>query len=139
MSFKDRVSRFYPIIIIALGLLICTLMIIAKPIAKPDEVKFPDPFVKIEKISPQSIDIIIKSQGTIIPQKESQIFPEIIGPVIYVSSKLYKGSSFNKGDVLARIDSKDYELDIKSAESTLAAAKTRLSFEEAESNSAKEE
>ena len=114
-------------------------MIIFRPEVTPDAVKFPDPFVQIKKISPSSINIIIKSQGSIIPQKESQIFPEIIGPVIYVSSKLYEGSSFNKGDILARIDSKDYELDIKSAESTLAAAKTKLSFEEAESNSAREE
>lgn len=139
MSFKDSISRFYPIIIIGLGLLICTLMIILKPIAKPDEVKFSDPFVNIKKISAKSINIIIKSQGSITPQKESQIFPEIIGPVVYVSSKLYEGSSFNKGDILAKIDSKDYELDIKSAESALAAAKTKLSFEEAESNSAREE
>ena len=139
MSFKDSISKFYPIIIIVSGLLISTLMIILKPTAKPEEVKFPDPFVETKKIYPQSINIIIKSQGSIIPQKESQIFPEIIGPVVYVSSKLYEGSSFNRGDILARIDSKDYELDIKSAESTLAAAKTKLSFEEAESNSAREE
>ena len=139
MSFKDSISKFYPIIIIVLGLLISTLMIILKPTTKPEEVKFPDPFVETKKIYPQSINIIIKSQGSIIPQKESQIFPEIIGPVVYVSSKLYEGSSFNRGDILARIDSKDYELDIKSAESTLAAAKTKLSFEEAESNSAREE
>ena len=139
MSLKDKISKFYPLIIILFGLLICVLMIIFRPEVTPDEVKFPDPFVQIKKISPSSINIIIKSQGSIIPQKESQIFPEIIGPVVYVSSKLYEGSSFNKGDILARIDSKDYELDIKSAESTLAAAKTKLSFEEAESNSAREE
>tara|TARA_Y100000994_G_C15703423_1_gene446242 strand:+ start:3877 stop:5034 length:1158 start_codon:yes stop_codon:yes gene_type:complete len=139
MSLKDKISKFYPLIIILFGLLICVLMIIFRPEVTPDAVKFPDPFVQIKKISPSSINIIIKSQGSIIPQKESQIFPEIIGPVIYVSSKLYEGSSFNKGDILARIDSKDYELDIKSAESTLAAAKTKLSFEEAESNSAREE
>ena len=139
MSFKNNISRFYPIIIIVFGLLICILMIILKPAAKPDEVKFPDPFVEVEKILPQSINIIIKSQGSVVPHKESQIFPEIIGPVVYVSSKLYEGSSFNKGDILAKIDSKDYELDIKSAESILAAEKTKLSFEEAESNSAREE
>jgi len=114
-------------------------MIILKPAVKPDEVKFPEPFVEVKKISSKSINIIIRSQGFIIPQKESQIFPEIVGPVVYVSSKLYEGSSFNKGDILAKIDSKDYELDIKSAEANLAATKTKLSFEEAESNSAREE
>ena len=139
MSFKNSISRFYPIIIVTAGLLISMLMIVLKPVAKPEEVKFPDPFVEVKKILPETVNVIIKSQGSVIPHKESQIFPEIIGPVVYVSSKLYEGSSFNKGDILAKIDSKDYELDIKSAESTLAAAKTKLSFEKAESNSAREE
>ena len=131
MNIKNRISKYYPIIIIGSGIFICSLMIILKPVAVPEEVNFPVPFVEINKISTKSIDMIIKSQGTIIPQKESQIFPEIVGPVVYVSTKLYEGSSFNENDILARIDSKDYELDIKSAESTLAAAKTKLSFEEA--------
>ena len=135
MSFRDNISKFYPIIIIVSGLLISGLMITMKPIAKPNEVKFPNPFVEVKNISSESVNIIIKSQGSIIPQKESQIFPEITGSVVYVSSKLYEGSSFNKGDILAKIDSKDYELDIKSAESTLAAAKTKLSFEKAKPDS----
>ena len=139
MSLKDNISKFYPLIIIALGVFISGLMIFLKPIAKPDEVKFLNPFVEVKKISSKSINIVIRSQGFIIPQKESQIFPEIIGPVVYVSSKLYEGSSFNKGDILAKIDPKDYELDIKSAESSLAATQTKLSFEIAESRLATEE
>ncbi len=139
MNLRKNISKFYPVIIIIAGLVISGLMITLKPVAIPDEVKFFSPFVETERIFSNPINIIIKSQGLIIPQTESQIFSEIIGPVIYVSSNLYEGSSFKKGDILAQIDPTDYELDIKSAESILAAAKTKLSFEEAESNSAKEE
>ena len=139
MNLRKNISKFYPVIIIIAGLVISGLMITLKPVAIPDQFKFFSPFVETERISSSPINIIIKSQGLIIPQTESQIFSEIIGPVIYVSSNLYEGSSFKKGDILAQIDPTDYELDIKSAESILAAAKTKLSFEEAESNSAKEE
>tara|TARA_B100001146_G_C16163455_1_gene426790 strand:- start:22 stop:1179 length:1158 start_codon:yes stop_codon:yes gene_type:complete len=139
VNLRKNISKFYPVIIIIAGLVISGLMITLKPVAIPDEVKFFSPFVETERIFSNPINIIIKSQGLIIPQTESQIFSEIIGPVIYVSSNLYEGSSFKKGDILAQIDPTDYELDIKSAESILAAAKTKLSFEEAESNSAKEE
>ena len=139
MNLSKNISKFYPIIIIITGIIISGLMIMLKPVAIPDEIKFTNPFVEIKRISSKPINIIVKSQGSIIPHTESQIFSEIMGPVIYVSFNLYEGSSFKKGDILARIDSKDYELDIKSAESILAAAKTKLSFEKAESNSAKEE
>lgn len=139
MNLKKNISKFYPLLIIVLGVIISGLMIVLRPVTIPDEVKFVHPFVEAKNLQPESINIIVKSQGTIIPYTESQIFSEIIGPVVYVSSNLYEGSSFKKEDVLAKIDSKDYELDIKSAESILAAAKTKLSFEEAESLSAKEE
>ena len=139
MNLKKNISKFYPLLIIVLGIIISGLMIVLRPVTIPDEVKFVHPFVEAKNLQPESINIIVKSQGTIIPYTESQIFSEIIGPVVYVSSNLYEGSSFKKEDVLAKIDSKDYELDIKSAESILAAAKTKLSFEEAESLSAKEE
>ena len=139
MNLRKNISKFYPVIIITAGLIISGLMITLKPVSIPDEVKFSSPFVETKEILSSPINIIIRSQGSIIPQTESQIFSEIIGPVIYVSSNLYEGSSFKKGDILAQIDPTDYELDIKSAESILAAAKTKLSFEEAESNSAREE
>ena len=139
MNLKKNISKFYPLLIIVLGVIISGLMIVLRPVTIPDEVKFVHPFVEAKNLQHESINIIVKSQGSIIPYTESQIFSEIIGPVVYVSSNLYEGSSFKKEDVLAKIDSKDYELDIKSAESILAAAKTKLSFEEAESLSAKEE
>ena len=113
MNLRKNISKFYPIIIIAAGVIISGLMITLKPVATPDEVKFSSPFVEIQEIFSSPINIIIKSQGSIIPQTESQIFSEIIGPVIYVSSNLYQGSSFKKGDILAQIDPTDYELDIK--------------------------
>jgi RND family efflux transporter MFP subunit len=56
-----------------------------------------------------------------------------------VSPKLDEGSSFNEGDILLRIDSRDYELDIKTAEASLDDAKTALSIAQAESNFEREQ
>ena len=60
MNLKKNISKFYPIIIIVIGIVISGLMITLKPVAKPDEIKFPSPFVEIEKLSSESINIIIK-------------------------------------------------------------------------------
>ena len=97
------------------------------------------PTIDTMVVKPESRNIIIDSQGTIIPRTESQLYPEIRGEVIYVSPKLDEGSSFKKGDILLRIDSRDYELDIKTAEANLDDAKTALSIARAESNFEKEQ
>ena len=136
---SNNLKKMYPIFIIIFGLAICSILIFTKPVAKPEEIKRIPPIVQTESLSPESISMAIVSQGTVIPRTESQIYPEIAGRVIYVSPKLYEGSSFKKGDVLLKIDPKDYELSIKSAEANLAAAKTNYSIAKAESESAQEE
>ena len=136
---SNNLKKMYPIFIIIFGLAICSVLIFTKPVAKPEEIKRIPPIVQAEILSPESISMAIVSQGTVIPRTESQIYPEIAGRVIYVSPKLYEGSSFKKGDVLLKIDPKDYELSIKSAEANLAAAKTNYSIAKAESESAQEE
>ena len=136
---KDYMSKFYPFIIISLGVLICSLLIKCSPEVKPEEIKRIIPIVDSMVLKPTSMNIIIDSQGTIIPRTESQLYPEIRGEVVYVSPKLDEGSSFKKGDILLEIDSRDYELDIKTAEANLDDAKTALSIARAESNFEREQ
>ena len=139
MNNKVKMSSVYPIGIISLGIIICSLLIKCSPEVKPEEVKKIIPLVEFEKIEPISKNIEIFSQGSIIPRTESQLYPEIRGEVVYVSPKLDEGSSFKKGDILLRIDSRDYELDIKAAEASLDDAQTALSIALAESNFEKEQ
>jgi len=136
---KNYLTKFYPIIIITIGVLICSLLIKCSPEVKPEEVARIIPMVDSTTLEKTSINIIIDSQGTIIPRTESQLYPEIRGEVVYVSPKLDEGSSFNEGDILLRIDSRDYELDIKTAEASLDDAKTALSIAQAESNFEREQ
>jgi len=139
VSNKSNLSKIYPIIVVSLGVLICFVLIKCSPEVKPEEVKRVIPTIDTMIVKPESRNIIIDSQGTIIPRTESQLYPEIRGEVIYVSPKLDEGSSFKKGDILLRIDSRDYELDIKTAEANLDDAKTALSIARAESNFEKEQ
>ena len=139
MKYKESLSKLYPALIVGMGVLICFLLIITKPVAEAEEIKRAAPIVDIELITPKSMNITIKSQGTIIPRTESQLYPEITGEVVYVSPKLDKGSSFNKGDVLLKIDSRDYELDIKTAEANLDDANAALFVAQAESNFEREQ
>ena len=139
MKYKESLSKLYPVLIVGVGVLICFLLIITKPVAEAEEIKRAAPIVDTELITPESMSITIKSQGTVIPRTESQLYPEITGEVVYVSPKLDKGSSFNKGDVLLKIDSRDYELDIKTAEANLDDANSALFVAQAESNFEREQ
>jgi len=139
VSNKSNLSKIYPIIVVSLGVLICFVLIKCSPEVKPEEAKRVIPTIDTMVVKPRSEEIIIESQGIIIPRTESQLYPEIRGEVVYVSPKLDEGSSFKKDDILLRIDSRDYELDIKTAEANLDDAKTALSIAQAESNFEREQ
>ena len=134
MNDKINFSKIYPAIIVGLGALICSLLIKCAPEVKPEGIKRVIPIINTKLVKPQSIDIPINSQGTIIPSTESQLYPEIRGEVIEVSHQLNEGSLFKKGDILLKIDSRDYELDIKTAEAQLDRAKAALIIQQEEAN-----
>ena len=99
MNDKINFSKIYPAIIVGLGALICSLLIKCAPEVKPEGIKRVIPIINTKLVKPQSIDIPINSQGTIIPSTESQLYPEIRGEVIEVSHQLNEGSLFKKGDI----------------------------------------
>jgi RND family efflux transporter MFP subunit len=66
------------------------------------------------------------------PRTESAIVPEVSGRLLWVSPNFVSGGFFEKGDVLLKIDSHDYQQAVVRARSELANAKLRLAQEEAE-------
>ena len=97
MKMMNKIKKFLPLILILFGVFICAILIIIKPTAEPEPVKFLPPIIEIEKAQSNSLNIIVESQGFVSPRTESKLFPEISGQVTFVSPKLDKGSSFNKG------------------------------------------
>ena len=69
----------------------------------------------------------------------NEIESEVSGKIIWVSENFSSGGTFTKGDTLIKLDSRDYELALVTAESNLSQSKVALQREIAESNIAKQE
>ena len=97
------------------------------------------PFVKTAKLESQNITANIKSQGFITPSLEINILAEVNAQVKWISNSMHTGASFSKGDTLIKLDSRDYELALISAESNVNNAEVNLKREIAESDLANKE
>jgi len=64
----------------------------------------------------------VVSQGTVSPHTESDLIPEVSGPVVWTSPSLVSGGYFKKGDALVRIDRADYEAAVSRSRAQLARA-----------------
>ena len=106
---------------------------------QPDPVKeAPAPDVIVEILTPKDYQIQISSNGTTTPLTQTVLTAEVGGEVIYRSKKFSEGSSVIEGEILAKIDDTDLQLQYKNALLQLANAEVQYSLQLAEAEVAKE-
>ena len=106
---------------------------------QPDPVEeAPAPDVIVEILTPKDFQIQISSNGTTTPLTQTVLTAEVGGEVIYRSKKFSEGSSVIEGEILAKIDDTDLQLQYKNALLQLANAEVQHSLQLAEAEVAKE-
>jgi RND family efflux transporter MFP subunit len=133
-------KKFLPgIIVISIG--IVAAMLIVKFGPEPDSQKAEILPRTIRSIEAKSTDIklFIESQGTVAARQVINLIPQVAGEITYVSPKFVAGGRFEKGELILKIDPRDYEVAVITAEATIAERKQRVMQEEAEGALAKAE
>ena len=88
------------------------------------------------QVTAQDYVIKLQSQGIVQPKIQSTISAEVAGNIIHVSDAFRQGRIFKKGQVLLRVDPRDYQFAVKIAESNLAKTRLALAEEQARSQQA---
>ena len=128
-----------PVAVIVVAAVVAMAMIASRPVVEtrpPDAVA---PLVRVLTVTPAEVDAVVRSQGTVRPRTETVLVPEITGRVVQVSPSLAGGGFFDAGDILVRLDARDYELAVVTARAQVAQASARLAIEEEESAVARRE
>ena len=116
-----------------------TVMYLNRP---PSELAKPQQrLVTVEVIEAlkQSLQIPIQAQGTVSPARSTSLISEVKGRIVEVSDNFNVGSFARKGDVLLRIDPRDYQTNLLRAQAALASAESSLAQEKGRSQVASQE
>lgn len=73
----------------------------------------------------------VDSQGEVAPRTETTLMSEVSGQIQTVSPTFVSGGYFKAGDVLLRIDPRNYETQVKRARANVAKARTQIATENA--------
>ena len=87
--------------------------------------------------SAEPVQLTIQTQGEVMPRSEVVLAAQIRGRVSYVSPDLLPGRHFNKGDVLVRIEPREFQLRVVQAEASVAQARTAYIREVSEAETAR--
>lgn len=78
--------------------------------------------VRVVAVDPQPIRLRVHSQGTVSPNTESALIPEVSGRVVWMSPSLVNGGYFEQGQELLRLESNDYRSALERSQANLARA-----------------
>ncbi len=85
--------------------------------------------VDVAEVVPQDLRIRVQAQGTVTPVHETALLAEVSGRVIEVAPQFSVGSFMSRGEVLLRIDPRDYQTSLLRAEAALKSAESNLAQE----------
>ena len=128
-----------PIAIVALAVLVVAALVMSRPVVQTVPRQISPPPVRVLRAAPTSVELRVRSQGSVIPATEADLVSEVAGNVVRAAESFEVGGFFDAGDVLLQLDRRDHELAVASARAAVAQARVALTREEAEAEIAREE
>ena len=118
-----------PLIILSISAAIASLLILQKEPPRTVDSERPTMLVDVVRARSGSTQVVINAQGTVVPRTQTTMVSEVAGLITEVSPAFVAGGFFSKGDLLVRIDDRNYRAEVKRAEASVAAAQTKIDQE----------
>ncbi len=104
-------------------------LLATKPEVAQREVFQKQLLIDVAEAVPQDIAIPVTSQGVVQPRTDTALISEVSGQVIYVAPGFQPGGFFKPGEVILKLDDRNYLADVKRAEANVASARSALALE----------
>jgi RND family efflux transporter MFP subunit len=120
-----------PIVFLVLAITASFVMIQSRPAAMQKSVAPQAPLVSVNSAVRTPIQFSVRSQGSVSPRTETTLMSEVSGQIIEAAPAFVSGGFFSRGDVLVRIDPRNYQSSLKRARAGVAKARTQVATENA--------
>lgn len=135
----SAVQVLVPIVLVLGGLGVAAALVMSRPeVAQGEAAELATP---VEVVAVRAGAQLARVHGTGVVGAEQQVVltPEVGGRLTWVSDALLPGGRLASGDVLARIDPRDYQLQVTQAEASVQQARVALDLERSRGEVARRE
>ena len=133
-------KKFLPVAILGTFLVIAAVIKLNPPEApRRPGASGPQIAVETQTIAARDYAIRIESYGTVQPRVRSMLVAQVGGQIVDTNPNVRDGGFFERGDILLRIDERDYAANESIAEAALADAQQVLAEAEARTQQARED
>ena len=128
-----------PVALIVASVLVAWGLAASRTPPAPDAEADLRPWVETIRVDPRPLDLSVATQGEVLPRMEIDLVAEVSGRVVSMAPGLDAGGFFQEGEVLVRIDPRDYRAAVARAEAQVAQARQGVLTEEEEAELARSE
>ncbi|MDZ7782588.1 MAG: efflux RND transporter periplasmic adaptor subunit [Halioglobus sp.] len=124
---------FLSIVMLAGAAGITALLYLNRPATEIKEPQYRPVTVDVAEVVKENLRIQVQAQGTVTALRESSLLAEVKGRIIEVSPAFNAGGFVAAGDLLLRIDPRDYETSVRRAQAAVKSAESNLAQEKGRS------
>ncbi|AQA19843.1 hypothetical protein BST95_17920 [Halioglobus japonicus] len=108
---------------------IAAILFLNRPPAQMAEPEYRPVTIDVAVAVKETINVHVQAQGTVTPLRETALLSEVSGRIIETAENFLVGGFVSKGDVLMRIDPRDYQTDLLRAQASVESAESNLAQE----------
>jgi RND family efflux transporter MFP subunit len=105
----EKKKFLLPLLVLFVSIIGAIVIVASKPEVKPAPPEVTRKVIRAQEVRKQSVQMTVRSQGTVVPRTESALVSQVAGLIMSVSASFVAGGFFEKGDVLVSLDPRDYE------------------------------
>jgi RND family efflux transporter MFP subunit len=128
--------KFLPLIIVAAAVVV--MLLLSQMRTAPPQRPVAQRITAVEAVTvaeaPAAFEV--RGQGTVQPRTQTSLVSEVSGNVLEVAANFAPGGFFKRGDLMLKVDPRDYDVAVLRAEAALAGRRAQLEQEVARSEQA---
>lgn len=115
-----------PLLVVIASIFGAVTLLATSPELEPSAIEPVATTVRVREVAPEPIQLTVHSQGTVVPNMESELIPEVSGRVVWMSPSLVNGGYFEAGQPLLRLEDNDLRSTLTRARATLTRAEAEF-------------
>lgn len=136
---KRMFVKILPVFILLCGVAAFAVMVATRDAPERRHIVDAGPLVEAITAPAQQLQVIVSGQGTVRPSAQIELVPQVPGVAVWKAPQLEAGGFFARGDLLLRIDPRDYELAVTRAKAAVARSRYALELVSEEAAVARQE
>ncbi len=129
MKGRNPLRRVLPLIVLAVGIMGAWWLVAHRPRPERERLEPIPPIAQVVQAERSTEMVRVAAMGTVVAAKRVVLQPEVSGRIIEQSPRLLPGGLFEAGEVVVRIDPRDYETAVKQQEAAVEQARLEIQLE----------